>query len=157
VICFISHVTQNLLRMFTSPNFCKLASTGTALFSLKGKFTLMCCIFGYYLSYEPTCPQRDTPWCRWIHVNHEQCQNLLKCGRKLLLLSNMVTVAESWKEKPPQNWKFQPWWVHATPLFPSVQMSHLLLMLIIDNLFSSHCLMEIQWNLLKTAPLKKLE
>jgi hypothetical protein len=62
VIYFSSHVTQNLLRMLTSPNFCKFASTGTALFSLKRKFTLACCMFGNYLSYEPTCPQWDTPW-----------------------------------------------------------------------------------------------
>jgi hypothetical protein len=41
IFCFILHVTQNLLKMFTSPNFCNLASNGTALFSLKGKFTLM--------------------------------------------------------------------------------------------------------------------
>ena len=60
--CFLSHVTQNLLRMFTSPNFCKLASTGTASFSLKGKFTLMCSMFGCSFSDEPTCPQQDTPW-----------------------------------------------------------------------------------------------
>jgi hypothetical protein len=44
------------------PKFCKLAATGTALFSLKGKFTLMCCMFGCYLSYEPACPRRDSPW-----------------------------------------------------------------------------------------------
>jgi len=56
----------------------------------------------------------------------------------------MVTVAEYWKEKPPQNWKFQPLCVHATPLFPSVQMFHLPLKLIINNLFSSHFQMEIQ-------------
>jgi hypothetical protein len=62
IFCFISHVTQNLLRMCTSSNFCELASTGTALFSLKGISTLMCCMFGCYLSYEPTCPQWDTPW-----------------------------------------------------------------------------------------------
>jgi hypothetical protein len=36
-------------------------------------------------------------------------------------------------------------------------MSHLPLILIINNLFYSHPQMEIQWNLLKTFPFMKLE